>query len=174
MDLKEEETKRNEFKQILFDLALDTALKNECDLEKIYNRLEEIYYIQTTGKYYRHFYSDIFMVLTQIHQDTSRSNEILCQNIITLREKYNVNNSKVGKDGKPIDISDYIRKLYDHVSLEMARINYSAKGDREVSGEESIENISSQLTILKGDYENTELKITDVEKKLNRDRKSVV
>ena len=48
-------------------------------------------------------------------------------------------------EGKLIDISDQIRKLYDHISLDIARIKYSEKGDVEVSGQESIEKIRSQI-----------------------------
>ena len=35
--------------------------------------------------------------------------------------------------------------MYDHISLDIARIKYSEKGDVEVSGQESIEKIRSQI-----------------------------
>lgn len=49
-------------------------------------------------------------------------------------------------DGKRIiDVSDAIKKLYDHVNLDIARIAYSDGADRKISGESSIENLQSQI-----------------------------
>lgn len=137
--------KRQEFRQILLELSADQEiLKEPKKRSSFYLRLEELYYAPDNEKRFRHFYSDIFSALTQINDgDDQGSIDVLGQNMNILLCGYQAKNS--GDEGKLIDISDQIRKLYDHISLDIARIKYSEKGDVEVSGQESIEKIRSQI-----------------------------
>lgn len=137
--------KRQEFRQILLELSADQEiLKEPKKRSSFYLRLEELYYAPDNEKRFRHFYSDIFSVLTQINDgDDQGSIDVLGQNMNILLCGYQAKNSD--DEGKLIDISDQIRKLYDHISLDIARIKYSEKGDVEVSGQESIEKIRSQI-----------------------------
>lgn len=119
-------------------------LKEPKKRSGFYLRLEKLYYAPDNEKRFRHFYSDIFSVLTQINDgDDQGSIDVLGQNMDILLCGYQAKNSD--DEGKLIDISDQIRKLYDHISLDIARIKYSEKGDVEVSGQESIEKIRSQI-----------------------------
>lgn len=143
-ELQDLNEKRQEFRQILLELSADQEiLKDPKKRSGFYLRLEELYYAPDNEKRFRHFYSDIFSVLTQINDgDDQGSIDVLGQNMDILLCGYQAKNS----DGvKLIDISDQIRKLYDHISLDIARIKYSEKGDVEVSGQESIEKIRSQI-----------------------------
>ena len=143
-ELQDLNEKRQGFRQILLELSADQAiLKDPKKRSDFYLRLEELYYAPDNEKRFRHFYSDIFSVLTQINDgDDQGSIDVLGQNMDILLCGYQAKNS----DGvKLIDISDQIRKLYDHISLDIARIKYSEKGDVEVSGQESIEKIRSQI-----------------------------
>ena len=137
--------KRQEFRQILLELSADQEiLKEPKKRSSFYLRLEELYYAPDNEKRFRHFYSDIFSALTQINDgDDQGSIDVLGQNMNILLCGYQAKNSD--DEGKLIDISDQIRKLYDHISLDIARIKYSEKGDVEVSGQESIEKIRSQI-----------------------------
>lgn len=137
--------KRQEFRQILLELSADQEiLKEPKKRSSFYLRLEKLYYAPDNEKRFRHFYSDIFSVLTQINDgDDQGSIDVLGQNMDILLCGYQAKNSD--DEGKTIDISDQIRKLYDHISLDIARIKYSEKGDVEVSGQESIEKIRSQI-----------------------------
>lgn len=64
MDSAQEDKKREEFRSILFDLAdMDFSLKDASARSKIYQRLERLYYSSTANTRFRHFYSDIFIVL---------------------------------------------------------------------------------------------------------------
>ena len=143
-ELQDLNEKRQEFRQILLELSADQEiLKDPKKRSSFYLRLEKLYYAPDNEKRFRHFYSDIFSVLTQINDgDDQGSIDVLGQNMDILLCGYQAKNS----DGvKLIDISDQIRKLYDHISLDIARIKYSEKGDVEVSGQESIEKIRSQI-----------------------------
>lgn len=144
-ELQDLNEKRQEFRQILLELSADQEiLKEPKKRSSFYLRLEKLYYAPDNEKRFRHFYSDIFSVLTQINDgDDQGSIDVLGQNMDILLCGYQAKNSD--DEGKTIDISDQIRKLYDHISLDIARINYSEKGDVEVSGQESIEKIRSQI-----------------------------
>lgn len=143
----QEARQRDEFRAILFALAESPErLKENADRIAIYKRLESLY-APAAGEPFRHFYSDIFAVLTMIKQgDRPGSIDILGQNLAEIRKGYRVRNTQ--QNGEPIDISDNIRKLYDHVSLDIARMRYSEAADRVVSQEASIEDLRSQITLL--------------------------
>lgn len=143
-ELQDLNEKRQEFRQILLELSADQEiLKDPKKRSSFYLRLEKLYYAPDNEKRFRHFYSDIFSVLTQINDgDDQGSIDVLGQNMDILLCGYQAKNSD---EGKLIDISDQIRKLYDHISLDIARIKYSEKGDVKVSGQESIEKIRSQI-----------------------------
>lgn len=144
-ELQDLNEKRQEFRLILLELSADQEiLKEPKKRSGFYLRLEKLYYAPDNEKRFRHFYSDVFSVLTQINDgDDQGSIDVLGQNMDILLCGYQAKNSD--DEGKLIDISDQIRKLYDHISLDIARIKYSEKGDVEVSGQESIEKIRSQI-----------------------------
>lgn len=119
-------------------------------VQKFYQELEKLYYAAAKDDCYRHLYSDIFLVLTQIQQgNMPGSIDVLGQNILEIRKGYQAANYDA--DGNLIDISDSIRKLYDHVSLEVARIGYLDAEIRNWSGEEKITDLQAQVNSVKTD-----------------------
>lgn len=166
MDISKEDTKRREFRNILCALAESQALKNSSERAVIYKRLEELYYDSNPKQKYRHFYSDIFIVLTQIHQqDCPGSIEALGQNILEIRKGYQAINKD--ENGDLIDISGNIKKLYDHVSLDIARINYSDKGDWKISGQEAISKLESRTNGLDEQINKFSQQMNNIEQKSN-------
>ncbi len=127
-DKRLEAKKRSEFKKILFDLAADNEITDSKSIyDKYHARFEELYKPDVNGKEFRHFYSDIFFVLTQIKlKDKPGEINTLGERIGILREAWN-------DIGTYPNLSNNIKKLYDHVSLDIARINYSDSGDRNIS-----------------------------------------
>lgn len=185
MDLTKEFQQRKEFCDILFELAKSQKLLQDAYYRSnMYKRLESLYDAESKDKRFRHFYTDIFSVLTQIQQNSDLGDiNILGQNLDMIRNGYKPQNKAV--DGKRIiDVSDAIKKLYDHVNLDIARIAYSDGADRKISGESSIENLQSQINSMqrelqkaqdiKNDYEDTEKKIIDVENKLDNSQKEYI
>lgn len=185
MDLTKEFQQRKEFCDILFELAKSQELLQDAYYRSnMYKRLESLYDAESKDKRFRHFYTDIFSVLTQIQQNSDLGDiNILGQNLDMIRNGYKPQNKAV--DGKRIiDVSDAIKKLYDHVNLDIARIAYSDGADRKISGESSIENLQSQINSMqrelqkaqeiKNDYEDTEKKIIDVENKLDNSQKEYI
>lgn len=185
MDLTKEFQQRKEFCDILFELAKSQELLQDAYYRSnMYKRLESLYDAESKDKRFRHFYTDIFSVLTQIQQNSDLGDiNILGQNLDMIRNGYKPQNKAV--DGKRIiDVSDAIKKLYDHVNLDIARIAYSDGADRKISGESSIENLQGQINSMqrelqkaqeiKNDYEDTEKKIIDVENKLDNSQKEYI
>lgn len=146
MDLGTEAEKKDLFKDILFDLAKsENIVSKKADQESMYKRLESLYDAPENEKPFRHFYSDIFFVLTELEADPSKGNiNYLGENIKFLREKYHGKSNKA-EDGHLIDISKSLDKLYDHVSLDIARLNFSKAGDRQVSQEDAIQELRGQV-----------------------------
>ena len=146
MDLINEEKYRNKFRNILFDLSeSQEILRDKSDRSRIYKPLEMLYQPSSDGESFRHFYSDIFSVLTTVKQgDKPGSVDVLGQNLSEIRKGYQAINTD--STGKLIDISDKINKLYDHVSLDIARMGYSDAADWKLSQESNLANIRSQIS----------------------------
>lgn len=129
MTVQEREERRKQLNRLLFRLAGDQLLmKTETEKQAVYRELEAIY-DDGTEKGFRHYYSDIFGVLSQIDQDQEIGNtEILSQNMDIVQQEYRAYWEQENFSGeKKADISANIEKLYDHINLDIARINYSKR-----------------------------------------------
>lgn len=131
-----DEERREKLKDLLFELSdSEDLLKKENDRFAFYKKFLKVY-IKSDGTTYRHFYSDIFQVISQIDEESYKGTvEVLLQNIAILI-KNNNKDSKTIIDGKDIDGRKMIysisvlfpralNKLYDHINLEIERMNYS-------------------------------------------------
>ena len=140
MDIKEKEN-RKKFKDLLYDLgsSLD-VLKSPYKRSEIYTRLESLYH----NTDFRHYYSDIFSVLTTIKQDNTLGDiDILGQNLTIIKNGYKSINKDA--DGNQIDIQKQINKLFDHVSLDIARISYSDAANRQSVQDSKINDIKREI-----------------------------
>lgn len=170
MDIIREEQQRDEFRGILLELSeSQLSLKEKGDRSKIYQRLEKLYYSPDSKEGFRHFYSDIFAVLTQIQSGTKQGSiDILGQNLLEIRKGYQVLNTD--EKGEPIDIRDSIRKLYDHVSLDIARIQYSDGTYRKISGNEALSEIHAKINQMELAVETDQRKQQDLNKEFERQK----
>lgn len=136
--------KRISFKMLLFKLALSQmTLSSNKEKSEIYLEFERIYAKDDEFEDFRHFYSDIFAVLSLIDKDPSLGNiEILSQNMDIIRQGYRSVNS--GSDGNPVNIEKQINKLYDHINLEIARMNYFKETETRTKME--LEKVSATLS----------------------------
>lgn len=151
MDMGQEERQREEFRSVLFDLAVTEFTSiDPASRSKVYQRLERLYHTPSGAVKFRHFYSDIFIVLTSIQQgDRPGTIDVLGQNLSEIRKGYQPKNKD--EDGNPIDIQDSLKKLYDHVSLDIARITYSDWADRKIEQKESIAQIKCEIVSVQND-----------------------
>lgn len=174
MDLGKETKQRDTFRNLLLELAKDQKLlQDKRERVNVYTRLEELYYAPTREVRFRHFYSDIFSVLTRIREDSSLGDiNILGQNLDVIRREYVPQN--IDEAGRLINISDSINKLYDHVSLDIARLMYSDAGDRKISGEETIEGIQTKVKEIGVAIEETKKFQQETEEKISNQQKEYI
>lgn len=178
MDLTREHQQRKEFCDILFELAKSQELLQDAsNRANMYKRLEALYDAESKDKRFRHFYTDIFSVLTQVQQNSKLGDiNILGQNLEVIRNGYQPRNKST--DGqRTIDVSDAIKKLYDHVNLDIARIAYSDGADRKISGESALEDIRGQINSMQTELQKAQEikgKIEDVESKLDNSQKEYI
>lgn len=174
MDLNREQQQRKEFCDILYELAKSQEkLQDAYYRSNLYRRLEALYHSTSQEPPFRHFYSDIFVVLTQIQQTPELGNiNFLGQNLDMIRTGYQAKNKD--NEGELIDISDSINKLYDHVNLDIARISYSNAEDQKFSSEESIQSLKAQVNTISRDIEITSINIEHAEEKIANQQKEYI
>lgn len=174
MDLTKEEIQREEFKKILYDLAKNAEMLQDVNVQlAMHRRLEALYYSSKETDRFRHFYSDIFSVLTKVQQDPKLGNIVfLVENLQILRKEYRA--KRKDHYGKIVDISDNLRKLYDHVNLDVARMSYSDDGDRKISGEASIIKIQTQIKKIDSDVKETADNQSQIVKELNEQKREYI
>lgn len=124
-----ETERRNELRKLLVELSKPTdCLENKEKLKNYFSRLERIYLTSNEGNF-RHFYSDIFATVSLIDADDSLGKtNVLVDNIEIIQNEYNRylegNCDNLEDDN---NIRKEIAKLYDHVNLDVARLNYMSK-----------------------------------------------
>ena len=170
-DFQKESQQREEFKQILFDLAKNQGqFDDPTVISDFCRRLDDLYSPADGSDGFRHFYSDIFDVLSQIQRENSSVDiEVLGQNLSKIRESYRPTSTKA--DGSPRNAENSIKKLYDHVNLDIARLLYIEAGDYRVSGDEAIADITARIdqldenvTIAKGDVSSLQETVKSTQK----------
>ena len=169
MDIKKETECRENFKRILFDLSKSQeVLQSPSERANIYLRLEKLYHDSD----FRHYYSDIFSVLTSVQQDCTLGDiNILGQNLEIIRKGYQPKN--IDDSGNLVDISNQLKKLYDHVSLDIARITYSDAADYRLIQNENINNIKSQINLLQEQIEQSNNSIKESNRVVEKTHRKV-
>lgn len=172
-NLSSEEVKREQFRSLLLNLANpNIKLSDKSQRVIYYKELEEIYH-QNGENDFRHFYSDIFAVLTSIYEDPTRGDiNILGENIGILRKEYQAINTD--QNNQLIDISSSLMKLYDHVSLDIARISYSVAGNRDILSQDSLEEIRTQINIQEAELKKIKNNTNKAEEKINNAQKEYI
>lgn len=152
MNIEKYDEKRENFRTLLLKLASSqTELHSIKEKKKIYLELEDIYI--GNNESFRHFYSDIFSVISAIDRQVTFGNvEVLSQNMDIIRKGYHPMNKD--NTGKTINIEKQINKLYDHINLEISRLNYSKQ--IEVGTQMQLDNVSDALAEIERNVEHME------------------
>lgn len=173
MQISEEQRKRTLLHGLIIELSKSqNLLKSHKNKEKYYKRLESIYY-NSEADNFRHYYSDIFAWLTVINSEPGIGDlDILTQNIQVIKDDYR----PIRKDnnGKIIDVSKEIAKLYDHTNLEIARINYTKTITDETNTELAkvrgmIDNVQKRMVEEEKAQENADKSIKETSAKLKEE-----
>lgn len=109
--------KQSKLGEVLKELSSEDAVSNEEKIRGYLLRLQAIYQPE-----FRHFYSDIFAVITKIDGDSRKTG-----NIVTLQGNINVLYSHSIDGDFSEEFKLCLRKLYDHVNLDIARLEYTKR-----------------------------------------------
>ena len=158
---------------VLMASSLD-VLKEAHKRNEVYHKLETIYYNpnnNVTG--YRHFYSDIFIILMKIKNGEYKGTDIdtLAVNIKFIYENYADYKKETGSK---VDIGNNIRKLYDHVSLDILRIQYSEQLYRETAGVKDLDELRSNYALIEQKTKKVKKQIDTVKTKLEAIQKQYI
>ena len=167
---REEEEHREAFRKFLYDLARPEKdlLATKADRLAVYKKLEKIYGRMSDGNVFRHYYSDIFSVLSTIKNNPEKGNiEIVGLNLDRIKQGYNPEISHN-------DVSKYINKLYDHVSLEMARLLYSDSIDWRGAGEERVRAAEEKIDSIEKTAEDLVAKIQDQKSSIEKQQRDYI
>lgn len=127
------------------------------DVKKALDVLQSIYLNKNGGfSGFRHNYSDFFPLIVEIHQEGDPNLECLSHNLDSLREYVEQN---YAQDEKYRDLYGSLRKLFDHLNLEIARLNYY------LNNESAIEKAKQDVEVLKSQTERAEENLRDVSNK---------
>lgn len=164
MTPQDEQSKRDALDKLLYELASSQdILKEESAKRDFYIKIEDIYH-NDNDENFRHFYSDIFSLLTTIDGDPSIGDiNVLAQNMAIIKDDYYEFKSKNGSDNS-VDISKEITKLYDHINLDVGRLNYTKRNsDKTQSQLAAVDSLNAEL---KEKVEETKIHIDRIEKDL--------
>lgn len=151
----EEQKRRKKFAELIIklnirDISSDSGLRGE-----LYTDIRYIYTGNSGNIDFRHYYSDVFQKLIQLNQD--RQDITLIGHNLQLLYDFSVKKKEYG-------IAECIKKLYDHVNLETARITYlNGIEAHEIKPEEvrgMLDDVGNQITI-QGEKVNRIIKHTD-------------
>ena len=161
---KPTEDKTLKLQKIIFELSKNQdVLENPVQLEKYFNILEDIYYAENSKESFRHYYSDIFGWITQIDKEPFEelgNLDVLSQNIGVIKNAYircAANRER--------NVCKSIEKLYDHINLDIARLNYLKT--LQSTSEDQMQFIDQQVSILKQTMDQELSRADDVSKKVN-------
>lgn len=182
MNNYEEYELREEFKKLLYKLAeFDSYSESNNMYDSIYLDFASLYSKNYNNSIsFRHYYSDIFGVLTDIWN--SNLSKGCIENMTTRLDR-------VISNGESYDylIIKKIKKLYDHIDLEQSRINYFYNTIRNTQGihitdmkeefrklTDKIDESSKQLKKQDTKTKTMEKKYSTMEKKVNEYQKEYI
>lgn len=131
---------QNKLNLLLIELAQTDGLLRKEQLSGYIERLHNIY----SGNF-RHLYSSLFSVITSVDDAPQR-------NLVTLTENIRILYSAVLDSTDEADeFSVKIKKLYDHINLDVARIEYTKRIADKINDENTITNKELKAVRAKAD-----------------------
>lgn len=127
--------------ELLKDLAKNDVRIDDNNVDKYILELQGIYDAD-----FRHLYSSLFGTITSIDENSSLNLMGLSANIQTIHDAV-INDSKY----KDADFYLKIKKLYDHINLDISRIEYTKKIADKINEENAITNKELRTVRAKAD-----------------------
>lgn len=160
--------------EIISILSSDQEILSDDNVVlQIIDKLKQVYTVDQTGSAYRHEYSRIFGKMKELKDSNPNCLEILGQNIGLVYEK-------IQKD--PDINEEFFKcclKLYDHINLEIARMNYVDNITREIQNSTSklnqnIKEIKDTSDSITNEIEDTKQEAKKLRSKLDKAQQETI
>ena len=129
---------QEKLREYIFELSLSSI---DLNIDERISQLQSIYVDD-----FRHYYSEIFGTISAIKNDNRYDLQTLTENI---RQIFDGVESKYesGTDGVDKDFFLKVKKLYDHINLDVARFNYisTVANNLERKVQKNNENLQKEL-----------------------------
>ncbi len=161
---------RKEFQNLLLELSDPATNLQEKEVQRQYfERFETLYSTVCYGRPFQHYYSDIFQILQsiQVEPNSQYNMETLGHNIEFLKNEYQPLD-------KRWDITHNLRKLTDHINLDMARMQYADGGDSKLLQEDNIKHLLEQQKTLQEEIKKAQLEAAEAKRKIESSQKEYV
>lgn len=145
---------RKALNDVLFELANKQERLKISEIVTYVNRLRWIY---QNG--FRHWYSDVFSIVARAYKKNPDAIQTLLDNTKDIHEMVNPN-EKSGKVMSEFELN--IKKLYDHVNLDVTRIQYMQ--GQFASWDKEHRHIEDQLRVLEKKAESMQRKAESMQK----------
>lgn len=145
---------RKALNDVLFELANKQERLKRSEIVTYVNRLRWIY---QNG--FRHWYSDVFSIVARAYKKNPDAIQTLLDNTKDIHEMVNPN-EKSGKVMSEFELN--IKKLYDHVNLDVTRIQYMQ--GQFASWDKEHRHIEDQLRVLEKKAESMQRKAENMQK----------
>lgn len=165
-DVQQREVLLCEVLRTMADNAFD--IRSDEVLSDIIAKFHKVYDLDGSREVYRHSYSKLFILLSELHKQTSGvSNETLNQNL-----EYLYFRIQQMEDESP-QFRMAVYKLYDHINLDIARIHFLEKENKDYydSFLNDYQSLRNDFQVSRENYEKTG---ADLRKQLERSKIDVV
>ena len=163
MTQKEIGERGEKLRALINDLSkAQDVFKDKGSQNSYFMKIKAIY-VTKNGETFRHFYNEIFSIIVEIYSTDPTAIDVLGENMRILYEYCLTRDDQTVKDA--------VSKLFDHISLDIARIKYTNAIDRRMamtgdtllsqinSANQKIEEIKNTYNDIKGNVNETSQKI---------------
>lgn len=167
--LREKKKRNNMLINILIDFSKDIdckLLKTENAVKKYIELFTYIYSPLDGEKEFKHSYTDVFNLLVMVKNNTGYSIDNTSANMRIIYE-YALDNIDDNK------IIQKIEKLYDHITLDISKLNYInsnvlKKNSGDLISREQIRELKYKMRVTEDKIYDNNLKMEDIEENINR------
>lgn len=145
--------KQSDLKDLLKELSESQEIINDDSIVNYVEKLKEIYDIESN---FRHLYSEIFSTIADICITDNEKLEFLANNLRYIYD-YVMENERSNEN-----FQKNILKLYDHVNLDVARLNFWRRTENKIKEEN--EKLQESIQSAQKDLQNVQKKSANMQK----------
>lgn len=179
MALQTEQQHREEFRNLLLALSKKDVLytdskEDETKIFEFIGNFKRLYFPKMSSEPFRHFYSDIWFVISELDEKYCDSDrEFLMLNIDILRIACS-KKLKQSPDSNLLGLREKLNKLYDHISLESAHLTYFVGVKNTIISQDNIKSINIDIDELNTKTEALRKKAESTDQAIDKSKRDYI